>query len=71
MANNKKEFHVEIYGLEIPENVAKNIEKDIRRVVFNHLADMDLKGSCVIEDLPKELAARLGGSLGGAAIRIK
>jgi hypothetical protein len=68
---NEHKFHIELTGLEMSEEALNNICSGIQQVVMKEIASIDYKGEYVVKQLPQELEARLGGRLGGKAIRFQ
>jgi hypothetical protein len=57
-------FSVVLEGIELPSDVRKNIELEIRKVVLQNLATIDTKGDLVVSALGSKLRAFGGGTIG-------
>jgi hypothetical protein len=70
MAAQTEGFQVVIKGIQIPADVAKRLEVEIRQVVLKELASLDLKGDYVVSNLQKqnEPTASLPGGHGTRGI---
>lgn len=56
MSQQRNKFEVSISGLELPEEVAKRLESEIKKTALREIANMDTKGDLLIRDsLPPEL----------------
>lgn len=55
------EFRVVLTGLNLPSDVEKSIESEIKSVVMKHIASMDLKGDFIVSPLGKIAGGPGGG----------